>query len=78
MNWRACSKCGGTACTEHHICYRSEARKHENLHDPRNKIDLCYACHEWFHQKKDRRDYLIRERELWKLFPDRILKSKYE
>jgi len=77
-DWRPCKICGGTTTDRHHITYRSEARKHPNLNDPRNLIDVCRSCHSWLHEVKDRRRYLIIDRKLWELFPDRILKSKYE
>lgn len=54
----------------HHIVYRSEAPKHENIHNLLNFLLVCVKCHSWFHQKKDRRDYLVKERKLWELFPE--------
>jgi len=54
----------------HHIIYRSEARKHKNLHNKKNLILLCRNCHNWFHAKKNRRTYLVIERGLQKLFPN--------
>lgn len=54
----------------HHIVYRSEAPKHRNLHNPLNFLLCCPRCHSWFHNKKDRRDYLVRERNLFVLFPE--------
>jgi len=57
----------------HHIVYRSEKPKHKHLHNKRNLIDLCEACHRWFHEKKNRRIYLIEERKLTELFGNDIL-----
>lgn len=59
-------------CSMHHIIYRSEKPKHEHLHNKRNLIDLCAKCHNWFHAKKDRRNYLIEERNLTELFGNDI------
>lgn len=78
MDWIACQICGKTACSKHHIVYRSEARKHENLNNERNLLNCCMECHKWLHEKKDRRRYLIIDRKLWELFPDRILKETYD
>lgn len=57
----------------HHLIYRSEKTKHEHLHNERNLIDLCMKCHNWFHKKKNRRNYLIEERNLTELFSNDIL-----
>ena len=76
--WIECENCGKTATDRHHIIFRSEARRHENLNDERNLLNVCRDCHSWFHEKKDRRRYLVIDRQLWELFPDRILQSKYE
>ena len=78
----SCERCGRSGCplSFHHIVYRSEAPHHENLHDKRNLICLCSnwmgqeGCHEWFHEKKDRRDELVVERELYELFPEQLRK----
>ena len=65
-----CENCGVTqGLSHHHLVYRGEVPKHPQLHNPRNIIKLCYICHFWFHQKKDRRIPLIQERKLWELFP---------
>ncbi len=56
----------------HHVVYRSEMPKHENLHHPKNLICVCVKCHNWFHNKKDRRDYIIKRRKLWELFPEKL------
>lgn len=42
----------------HHICYRSEKPKHKNLNHEDNLILLCKKCHDWLHDKKDRRETL--------------------
>lgn len=77
-DWIACSICGKTATEMHHICYKSEARNHKNLNNERNLLPACRACHQWLHEKKDRRRYLVIDRKLWELFPDRILKETYD
>ena len=74
-----CEKCGvssGTMFHTHHIVYRSEAGKHENLHDPRNLILVDDKCHRWFHSKKSNRDDIIKERKLWELFPKILQRFK--
>ena len=57
----------------HHIVYKSEKPKHRHLHSSRNLIDCCEKCHLWFHEKKDRRNYLIEQRKLTELFGNDIL-----
>lgn len=56
----------------HHIVYRSEAPKHKNIDNEKNLIFLCSSCHDKFHAKKSRREYLVKNRKLWKLFPDHL------
>jgi len=66
-----CDNCGTNKTYQwemHHIVYRSEKPKHKELHNPLNLIDLCMKCHNWFHIKKDRRNKLVKERGLVKLF----------
>lgn len=64
-----CQNCGSNqACHEHHIIYRSEAPKHVNLHNKRNRIFICVPCHNWFHSKKSNRNNIVKERKLWELF----------
>lgn len=74
-----CERCGDVnTLSVHHIVYRSEAPRHENLHNPRNLIKLCNECHAWFHQQKDRRKELVIHRMLWDLFPLLHLKTRYD
>lgn len=71
-----CDKCktnNDYLASMHHIVYRSEKPKHKCLHAKKNLIDLCAKCHVWFHEKKDRRNYLIEERKLTELFTNDIL-----
>ncbi len=74
-----CDKCNTNNSYQwemHHLIYRSEKPKHKHIHNERNLIDLCMKCHNWFHKKKDRRDYLIKERNLTELFGNDILSKK--
>ena len=76
IGYWCCDKCGRNNTynySMHHIVYRSEKPKHEHLHNEKNLIDLCMKCHLWFHEKKDRRNYLIEERKLTELFGNDIL-----
>jgi len=73
-----CEMCGGNINTTprfetHHIVYASEAPKHKELHNDKNLILLCCSCHHLLHSEKSRRNKLVEERELNKLF-DRNLK----
>lgn len=54
----------------HHIIFRSEAPNHRNLHHKDNLILCCIQCHNDFHKKKSNRNEIVKERELWKLFPE--------
>ncbi len=77
-----CENYGVEGCTvrateHHHIIYRSEAPKHENLHNRRNIAKLCRACHDWLHNKKDNRKEFVTMRKLWFLFPELRLKERY-
>lgn len=68
-----CQKSRGVYKFEvHHIIFRSEAPNHPELHNERNLIILCSACHngsgDSFHNRKDKRDYLITGRKLHELF----------
>jgi len=67
-----CQHCNGTNTARfecHHIIYRSEKSKHENLHDERNVIHLCIKCHNEFHKKKhEMRETYIKDRKLKELF----------
>lgn len=62
-----CERCKTTSSQlwdVHHIVYRSEAPKHENLHNPANLILLCRLCHGFMHSKKSNREALVKERKL--------------
>ena len=67
-----CQHCEKNQCgykfEVHHIIFRSEAPDHEHLHSKKNLIIVGSNCHQWFHQKKDRRNYLIEKRGLYELF----------
>lgn len=66
-----CEKCGtrnSIQFSTHHIIFRSELPKHNELNNKKNLIHLCYDCHELFHKKKNSRNYLIKERNLTELF----------
>jgi 5-methylcytosine-specific restriction endonuclease McrA len=54
----------------HHLIFRSEAPNHKNLHKEPNLILTCIACHNKLHKKKSNRDKIVKERELYKLFPE--------
>lgn len=67
-----CMRCKKNTCglkfEVHHIIYRSEQPKHKNLHHLDNLIILGSECHKWYHDKKDRREHLVNERNLKNLF----------
>jgi len=52
----------------HHIVYRSEAPRHNRLHDLRNLIICCWNCHRTFHDRKSNRNEIVKKRWLEKLF----------
>jgi hypothetical protein len=52
----------------HHIVFRSEKPWHEFLHDKLNTIHLCIKCHNEFHKNKSKRDSLMKDRWLDKIF----------
>ena len=71
-----CDLCGTNSSYQwemHHLIFRSEKPKHQYLHDPRNLIDLCMKCHNWFHSKKSRRNPIVQERNLAVLFGQDII-----
>lgn len=57
----------------HHIIFRSEKPKHEHLNNKKNLILLCRKHHAWFHAVKGRRNVIVQERGLHKLFGDDVL-----
>lgn len=62
----------------HHIAYRSEVPWHPQKHSKANSILCCHDCHEFFHKKKSNRNYLVKERILWEVFPELFRKEFYE
>mgnify|MGYP003153373668 CR=1 FL=1 len=76
MSWIPCDNCGKTAVDKHHCVFRSEAPGHENLNHERNLVFLCRICHNSLHEKKSRREPIIKERRLWELFP--VLLQRYK
>jgi 5-methylcytosine-specific restriction endonuclease McrA len=56
----------------HHIIFRSEAPQNEFLHDKRNLLIVCDKCHngsgDSFHNRKEKRNYLIEKRKLYEIF----------
>jgi len=66
-----CERCGKTNAFKyefHHIMFKSNYGWHDEINNPRNLLYLCKKCHQWYHEKKDRRQHLIKERNLDKLF----------
>lgn len=74
-----CEKCKTNETYQwemHHLIYRSEKPLHEHLHNPRNLINLCMKCHNWFHKSKSNRNDIVIERNLQELFGQDILNKK--
>lgn len=71
-----CERCKSTGVRleTHHIIFRSEKPNHEHIHNERNLITVCVPCHNFFHKKKNVRNYLIEERGLEELFGKGILR----
>ena len=65
-----CQECKKTtqAIASHHIIYRSEKPKHPEIHNKLNLILICSICHDNFHNNKNSREHLIKERNLTELF----------
>lgn len=72
-----CEHCGVTNSLKfenHHLIFRSEKPKHDNLHNIRNIIHLCIVCHNNFHKDKHKmREKYIEERNLIELFGNDIM-----
>lgn len=71
-----CERCNTNTTYQwemHHIVYRSEKPRHEHLHSERNLVNLCIKCHNWFHNKKSRRNDIVKERGLVELFGQEIV-----
>ena len=60
----------------HHIIYASEEPKHKELHNEKNLILLCCKCHHSLHAQKNRRNNLVKERGLEKIFKRKICQKK--
>lgn len=72
-----CEKCGSNKPSYvHHIIYKSECPGEKTLQVQENLILLCRSCHTWFHQEKKNRDELIKERQLWIIFPHLLYLSE--
>lgn len=73
-----CQKCNASSAlfwNYHHIIFRSEKPCHPKLHDVVNLIHVCSDCHDWFHEMKNRRMYLVKERGLNEIFGQDVLKT---
>lgn len=73
--YRFCENClvnNSLRWEHHHIVFRSEKPRHEFLHDRRNIINLCIQCHNDFHKEKWKRNQIVIDRELNKIFWDDI------
>lgn len=71
-----CECCGRTQTARweiHHIIYRSEKPNHLEIHSFLNLIHLAQECHIEFHEKKGRRNELVRQRGLDLLFGNDVL-----
>ncbi len=68
-----CKRSNGARYEAHHIIYRSEKPGHEHLHDKRNLIIVCKNCHNDFHNNKGKRNGLVEERGLQKIFGNDVL-----
>lgn len=76
--YKYCQKCNvsySSFWSYHHIVFRSEKPCHPLLHNAVNLIHLCEGCHNWFHELKHRRMYLVKERGLDEIFGNDIVKS---
>lgn len=75
-------RCLRGALSIHHIVYKSERRNHPEIHnkrnliavyDPRGIYDEAINAHKWFHNKKKRRNELVKGRNLTELFDESIM-----
>lgn len=75
VGYLLCEKCTRTDLPfeVHHIVFRSEAPLHKHLHSLPNLIHLCIDCHDWYHEDKSRREELVKERKLVKIFGQSII-----
>lgn len=62
----------------HHIIYRSEKPKHDNLHSRTNLLRLCRDCHIAFHKDKNMRYKYVVSRKLHELFNDSTLLTRHD
>ena len=68
-----CQMCGTSSTLRwetHHIIYRSEAPRHRNLHELDNLLFCCIQCHNNLHSSKASRASLVKDRQLYLLFPE--------
>lgn len=66
-----CELCGlsnSLGFSVHHIIFRSELGKKQDMHNKLNLILLCYDCHNNFHTHKQLRNRLVEKRKLNELF----------
>lgn len=71
-----CENCGCTNSIKyetHHIIFRSEKPNHEHLHDVDNLLYLCISCHNEFHKHKGKRNTIVKNRGLNRIFGDDVL-----
>lgn len=52
----------------HHIIFRSERPNHANINDKINIILVCRECHNKFHENKESRNDLVKQRNLNQIF----------
>jgi len=75
--------CYKSELSVHHIVYRSERPNHLEINNRKNLIIVLHctkfhsgerikSVHHWFHEKKNRREYLVKERNLEELFGKEI------
>jgi len=71
VGYNQCERCGCTNSVKyevHHIVFRSEAPKHENIHHEDNFLFCCITCHNELHKRKKERDSLLKIRKAKNLF----------
>jgi predicted HNH restriction endonuclease len=62
LSCEVCGRSNAFRYNVHHIIYASRAPRHPQLHNPRNLILVCDACHEGFHSGKLKDMYLELEK----------------
>ena len=71
VGWNECELCktsNSLRFSTHHIVFASEKPRHPELHNYRNLIFLCEVCHRGFHEEKNSRNGLVKNRKLVNLF----------